>query len=499
MGAEDDNSLLREARELFESFRESHSAADKDGGSSAIATLNRVVREEVSRVVEEPLQDALGTARDGASSARSLAEKLTDLPSTCQGELSALPGAAGLDSADEIPGSIRTIAETLSEAAKNPSLLFPRLLCGSIPLDPARIGRALSRVNTIALSGGLGEDGDGKSPESSGEFLITVGKSFGNVANPVVEGMDKLVSVRGQLKSVGDTLSTIQGSDAEVMELAGVQQKVTNLVDKFTELFSNEPDGDQPERAERGLAPRDCVDTVDEGARLARSAGDITAPLKKCVEAARALGDKIMEIANKLRELFHTVVEYLGELVELVKQFIANLPTIVEQLRQFFVPTGFMALILASSEDTTKLLHAVDKLREAVPTPERLTAARGQLTESRGATEADSIIAQIKEIVSKPLELVEKLSTLASELPRKIIQAARDAIKRWVKEHGVDIVGDKIEDGLQDIAGKIGGEKLADAVGDFLPFGSDDENDAEARQKKEKLLGAANNLIGSFF
>ena len=179
--------------------------------------------------------------------------------------------------------------------------------------------------------------------------------------------------------------------------------------------------------------------------------------------------------------------------------FIKKIPTIIDSLRQFFVPSGLTSLFLTSSPETATLLKAFDNIRGSIPQEDTLVASRGMLEESRGVKEAEGIIESIKEFIKKPLELVEKLSVLVVELPHKIIYAATEAIKKWVKEHGVDVMGDKLEDGLQDIAGAIGGEKLADAVGDFLPFGSDDENDPDAQRKKAALMGAANDLIGSFF
>jgi len=514
MTSEEDLNLLSEARELFEAFRQSHFDNDDDDGQSAMASLNHAVRKEVQEVVRTPLEDAMASAKDGAECARAIAQSVGALPATADTELRELPATLNVGQGDASV-SIRTIAQTLSTAAKDPSIFFPRLLCGSIPVDPVKIGRFVGKVSTAGPVGEKSEksekspDGDGYGGGSSADFVQNVARSFGGIAEPVVEGMEALGGLKEKLKSAGESLSALNSGEADVKGLADAQDKVSGLVDRFFKLFSDDKadrDGATEDVTvtvtDRGLPKQDndnCVDSVDEGARLAKSVGELSGPLEKAVEMARNLGDTIMKIAEKLKELFNMIVESLSKLVEMVKNFIAKIPEIIDSVRQFFVPSGLTSLFLTQSEETATLLKAFDGIRESVPQPETLVATRGQLGESSGVKEAEGIVGKIKELIKKPTELIAKLAALASELPHKIISAASDAIKRWVKNHGVDAVGDKIEDGLQDIAGKIGGDRLADAVGDFLPFGSDDENDPEAQRKKEAIMGAANDLLGSFF
>lgn len=496
MSSDSQHVLLREARELYERVASAAAATDADGGSSTLDSLNRAVRTDVAAAVKEPLSEVFTTAREGVAAARALSGTVGDLPGTAQDELRDLPKTANLDALGDAPTSIRTVAATLSAASKDPSLLYPRLLCGSIPVDPARVGRALAKVNLDSLNAASGDAAPRSVPKSSEEVTNAVALSFAEVADPLVEGLDTLSSVRSRLTKCGEAATDLSRSaDGDALGgLAGVQEQVTGLVDRFMSLFTGGDDasvtGNKDDLVSDRSAPKDCVQAVDEGSELVRSAGELRGPLEKCIAGARALGEKVAALLHELKELFAMVVEAFGKIIELLKRFFAKLPLILEQVKKFFIPAGFNALFMVTSDDTKSLVAAVDNLKTSVPQADSVENARGLVTESKSVSKAEGLIEKLKEIVQMPIALMDKLGRLSEELPEKIIEAAKKALATWVQKYGVDAIGDKIEDGLVNVAGKIGGDKLANAVGNFLPFGDDDEGEGNKKP---------GGIFGSFF
>lgn len=505
MAVEEDNVLLREARELYEQVAEAAASSDNDGGRSTLASLNRAVRAEVASAVREPLFEVLSTAREGVAAAKALAVDAGALPETTQTELREIPETAKLNSlGGDVPNSIRTVATTLAAAAKDPSMLYPRLLCGSIPVDPARVGRALANVNLDALSGNEVASREGGAPKSSADVAKAVASSFGGVAEPLVEGLDALSGVRERLSACGGAVNELTCSaDADALSsLAGTQEQVSTLVDRFMVLFTGDDDaptesmtGNKECIGDRG-APKqkDCVKTVAEGTEMIRSAGDMGETLEQCIGSARSFGEKVAALAHELKDMLTIIVGAFGKLVDLLKKFFKQLPAIIDQVRNFFVPSGLLGIVMVTSEETKNLVDAIDNLQSSVPNAESVESARGLVRESKSVGAAEKLMEKLKEIVQLPIALMHKLAVVSKELPGKMIEAAKEALRKWVSKYGIDKIGDKIEDGLVDVAGQLGGKKFADAVGDLLPFGDDNNDD-----KKNQLVNGAGNLLNSWF
>ncbi len=303
-------------------------------------------------------------------------------------------------------------------------------------------------------------------------------------------------NIRDKLTKTSEAVREIDGGGRDLDELVEKEGEIGGWVDRVTGMFSSE--NQSGEVAERGLGDNgNCMNVVEEGTQLVRSAGDFQGPLERCLEKVKAMGARIASLAEELKALFNMAMDVLKNVVELLKAFIANLPTILDQIRQFFVPSGLRSLIMVTSNDTQNLLSSVEKLRTAVPQPEEIESnARSVLDGSKSASIAEQIKEKIGSIIEVPMLLVQKLAQLSNELPGKVIASAKAAVKAWATEFGADIIGDKIEAGIQGVAGIIGGQKLADAVGDLLPFGEDDDKGDE---KPSGLANAANGLFQSLF
>lgn len=476
-----DNALLHEARQLYDQATQAAALKEHDGGKSKLVTLNRAVRSDVATAVREPLEQVVGCAREGLEAVNTVKEDVISLPKIALTELGEIPKRANLDPlTSDVPRSIRSVAETLGVVAKKPSLLFPRLLCGSVAVDPAKIGRTLLRVNHVALGVAGGAMSTGV------DVAMAMASSFGCVSEPLVEGLDALRFVRKRLGKCFHAVSKLTGGAeaGAISNLSGTHEKVSSLVDRFTSLFSREGDEIYDETMDengvviaRGApAKKHCLDAVGEGTEMLRSAGGLRDALESCINAARAFGRRVSLLARMLKKLFSLIVRALKKLVKLLKRFFKKLPIIIEQIKKFFIPSGLMRMFFATSQHTKNLLHAIVSLQTSVPTVQSVESSRTLFSsDSKSMHLAETLVGKLEEILKVPIVLVQRLVSITMSLPAKIIQVTKETLSRWMEKLGLDTIGERFEDTLVDIAEKIGGEKFADAVGDFLPFRNDEE------------------------
>lgn len=516
MTAQEENKILAEAKELYQTFAGKASQLDEgkednDSEDTVLGSMNKVVLETVSKTACEPMLDLMNTANVGVETSREVANSVGDLPGPLKTELEEMPSNLKMEAlTKDIPSAVRNIIDAMKTAGSDPSILYPRLLCGSIPVDPAKVGSLAKKYKALEILDGQGGGNDSMAqsrsmrgpPSSSAEAVTGIAGTFNSVAEPLMEGLDKIKSIHAKLNSTSESVRSLEGGGKEFEDLMSKQDEVTGFVDRLTSMFSPDGPGTPVSDGSRDIHPRgsaasnaNCIELVEEGSQLVRSAQDFHGPIERAVEKVKSAGDRIAGLASELKELFELAMETFGKIVDLLTAFVSNLPRIIGEIKQFFVPTGFRALFMQPSVETRNLLDGVEKLKSTVPKPDEVEAsARSVLDESESVSTISVIVSKISEVVRAPMELLAKLEVISSELPGKIVTAAKEALKDWAENFGENLLEDKIEDGIEDIAEMIGGEKLADAVGDLLPFGSSGSD--EGKGNGGNGLGG---MLNSFF
>ncbi len=144
MAVQEENQILEEAKELYSQLV----AGKKDSGDGILGSLNKAVLDNVSKAVREPLAGVLSTVESGVESSREVAGSLTDLPELCLKELENVPRVLKLDAlTGDVPSTVRSVLDAMKAAAADPTILYPRFVCGSIPVDPAKIASVVNKYN----------------------------------------------------------------------------------------------------------------------------------------------------------------------------------------------------------------------------------------------------------------------------------------------------------------------------------------------------------------
>jgi hypothetical protein len=158
------------------------------------------------------------------------------------------------------------------------------------------------------------------------------------------------------------------------------------------------------------------------------------------------------------------------------------------------MPSGPLAVILKSSNETRALLESFSTLKAAIPQPQDLEQVITTfLHESESAQTAESIKNSIERVVLPARQLVSKLTLLSSDLPPKMTEAASRATKIWISTLSLSFTGDRDAETKTPF-----GEEMASAV--MAGLSHDPIKDSpDTGQKKEdnepSLLSAATGIL----
>lgn len=518
MAVKDKSEALGDAKNLYNTLSQKlggTGSTDGGGDENPIGSLNKAVLGAVSDTVQTPLLGIMNDVHRGVEVSNEVKMSVVDLPGPLQKELEDLPSSLKVDDlSNGLSSTVRNVLETMKTVAADPKTLYPRLLCGSIPVDPAKLTNLAKKYGALDV---LDANSDGNEatramrgpPGSTADIVSGFTGSFKSVADPLLSGVEKLSAIKGKLESTTKAIQDVSGDEGALDDLLSQQEKVGGLTDRLTSLFATtEPttptsgQSQSPTSVTRGLPldnpQTDVIAIVEEGSQLLSSADNFKGPLEKCIERVKGLGEMLSTLGDELKDLFENAMTAVGHVVEHLRTFIKSLPRILSEIRQFFVPSGLRALFMQSSPETNNLLADVEKLSSSVPDPEEMqSSARAVLDESEALSTVELIKKKIIEVVGLGPKLISELAVLSEDLPDKVLASAKKALKDWAEEFGESVIGAKIEDGICDAVEAVAGEKLADAVADFLPFGDNPDSKGESGEKSDG--GGFGGMLASFF
>lgn len=514
-----------EVRQVYETLlsKLDGTASKKEGELSPIEQFNKAVIESASITIQKPLLDCMKDVHIGAEASREAAECLRDLPGPVQDELESIPTALNIDVlADDFTGNVYSVLNSVKAAVDNPKLLYPRLVCGSIAVDPAKVTNLAKRYKAIELLDGGGE-GESMAramkgpPKDTADAVSGISSSLSGITDPLIVGIDKLKEFKERLSETSKSIRSLSDDGAAFQNLMTQQENIGSFLEGATSLFHGPS---QSPRADGGIESRsmsnasvevekiNAMNIVEKGADIVKSAGSFNEALDLCVEKVKAVGGKVSVLAEELKELFSSALGWLGKVAELLRTFIGKLPMLIAELKSFFVPTGLRALLMQPSSDTRNLLVSIEGLQASVPNPDEIeSTARGALVNSETVPKFENIRGKIASLIDVPKLLMSKLEKMSAELPSKLLEDTKKTVEIWIEEFGQTFASDKIEAGLEDAAALVGGEKFASAVTGVLDFGKSSSSGQEELSKSNlddssalgNMANTAGNLLKSFF
>lgn len=515
-----------EARQVYETLisKLDGTASKKEGELSQIVQFNRAIIESASTTIQKPLLDCMKDVHIGVEASREAAECLKDLPGPVQEELESIPTALKVDVlADDFTRNVYSVLNSVKEVVANPKLLYPRLLCGSIAVDPAKVTNLAKRYKAIEFLDGGGE-GESMAramkgpPKDTADAVSGISSSLSGVTDPLIAGIGKLKEIKDRLSETSKSIRSLSDDGVAFQNLLTQQENIGNFLEGAASSFhspSQSPRADEGDIESRSLSnasveveKMNAMNIIEKGADIVKSADSFNEALDSCVEKVKEVGGKVSVFAEEMKELFSSALEWLGKVAELLRTFIVKLPMLIAELKSFFVPTGLRALIMQPSSDTRNLLGSIESLQVSVPNPDEIeSTAREALVNSESASKLESIREKIASLIAVPQLLIRKLEKMSAELPGKLLDDTKRTAEIWIEEFGKTFVSDKIETGLEDAAAMVGCEKFASAVTNMLDFGKSSPSGQDELSKSNlddssalgNMANTAGNIFKSFF
>lgn len=445
-------------------------------GVSDISPILRRVAERLSTDVGGPVSALRRRLIGAVEAAKGLGGDLTAAATALPAEVRALPDAAGVGGSvltTDLPRAAGALAAAASAAAAEPSSLFPRLkCCGFAPggaaggrVDPTSVAKFASQHGALlgALDSAVGGaaaaprsatgGGAAKPPSASAAELVTsVTGNMAAVMAPLTTATTALTASRARL----DGLSTSVAATATVAS-ATVRRLGDSAATAAAALAA----------VASAVAGGTVTPAALRNASVAAAAvGEAAAPLHETVTAARGAARELGAAQGELGAVVDALAADGTALAARAGDAATRLPAAADALRQYLVPTGVRALVLAPAEELAALTGAVEGVRAVLPAD--AGDVRQRLAAAPAVTRVAGLAAAAEGVAAEPAAVAAELADgrLADQLAAAVRAAVADAT-----------------DELRELV-------AADAVA---------KAQAVADTAKQQLGSVAGGLLGSFF
>ncbi|GAB0492948.1 hypothetical protein MMPV_004219 [Pyropia vietnamensis] len=414
-------------------------------GVSDITPILRRIAERLSTDVGGPVSALRARLIGTVEAAKGLGDDLSAAATALPAELRALPDEAGVCSSvltTDLPRAAGSLAAAASAAATEPSSLYPRFkCCGFAPggaagrrVDPTSVAKFASQhgallsaldfaVGGAAASGGVaaprsatsGGDGVAKAPPSSAaELVTTVTEDMAAVMAPLTAATAALTASRARLDNVSASVSataTVASSavarlgDSAAVAAAALAAVATAVASSGTVTSA----------------------ALRDASAAAAAVGEAAAPLHETVTAARGAAGELEAARGELGAVVDALAADGSALAARSGDAATRLPAAADALRQFLVPTGVRALVLAPADELTALTGAVEGVRSVLPTD--AGDVRARLAAAPAVTRVAGLAAKAEGVAAEPAAVAAELADgrLAEQLAAALQAAVADA------------------------------------------------------------------------
>lgn len=413
-------------------------------GVSDITPVLRRVAERLSADVGRPVSALRGRLIGAVEAAKGLGGDLTAAATALPAEVRALSEVAGVGGSVltmDLPRAAGALAAAASAAAGDPSSLYPRLkCCGFAPggaaggrVDPTSVAKFASQHG--ALLGALDSAVGGVAAAPSGGSAPPPSAAGGGAAKaPPSSAAELVTTVTGDMAAVMAPLTTattaLTTSRARLDGLSATVAATTAVASTAVRRL-----GDSAAAAAAALAAVAAAvaggtvtpAALRDASAAAAAVGEAAAPLHETVTAARGAAGELDAAQGELGAVVDALASDGTALAARAGDAATRLPAAADALRQFLVPTGVRALVLAPAEELTALTGSVEGVRAVLPAD--AGDVRQRLAAAPAVTRVAGLAAAAKGVAAEPAAVAAELADgrLADQLTAAVRAAVADA------------------------------------------------------------------------
>eukprot|EP00737_Agarophyton_chilense_P002916 gb/GEZJ01003360.1/.p1 GENE.gb/GEZJ01003360.1/~~gb/GEZJ01003360.1/.p1 ORF type:complete len:501 (+),score=83.87 gb/GEZJ01003360.1/:4799-6301(+) len=416
--------------------------------------------------------------------------ELNKLAEAVHKEVRDLPEKLKFPLLDKIRDKVMTLLAQLHTMAENPIELYPRLLCGSIPVDPAKVTkftkqyRILQQLNDI--DDGISQNDRSLSapPKSSAEVIEKVVSSAQGLSDAVLKSINELLGLGEDFEEIKEFEKTLSQVKEPIGDLLNQQEEIYRMINRLKAMFFSEDV--HSEKESDGERERDfgagILETVQSGSTLLDNVIQSRSVLEDSVSKIRNLKGLFVEQTNCLQKRLDKICGLFEILSRVFKQFVANLPRLAREIRQFFVPTGWRAFVMRPSDVLMSVLANFEDLRATLPDPD-LVQPR-----STNPTENSDLIGRMKEtkenmeeLMLIPCRLIDGIQE--QDFQHQIVATVKNTLVSMLDELTVSAAA-RVKDGVEGMLGQF-----VDGVENLFPQNSSSSySSAPTKDEKKGVL-----------
>lgn len=444
----------------------------------------RPTTSEIQALATEGLQQSL----DVIENTRRLSESISQ-------EITNMFNVLALDELERAADHISQLVETFQKIVSNPSTIFPRLACGDIPIDPAKISNFRKRYMQLKrLEGGdpglkQQERSASGPPKTSLDVVTNIKSSLDSLSNDILASIAGVKEFTGQIGKLCGTAESLRSSAEQTALVAEKQEDIQQLVSRVSSMFTTADEN----VAERSLNSAKILSPL----RAAREAFAV-------VEKMETSNEELVDTIEKLRELDNELSSFISTSKKLVSGVVGKVASVIDkfnllkdyllnyirELHQFFMPSGFKAFLLKPSDALMSITESVAVLRKRLSEQEiKSRSVIKILSEGNSTQIVMDIKTQVAVLLCLPTNLINTVRS--QDLSRVISDTLERVISELCGEVGSSVLG-----------GIAGATLDAIGQGDFeskfnkpLTSITESQSDEEEQPRRAKTASLLDNVV----
>lgn len=493
-------SSLRQVSDLYSIVLKASQQQDRSVLGVDINHINARLLNDISDSVADAVSSIRTKVADGLTKSKRIDDEAATLPEAFTRELKELPEKLGINALDDIYNKVMQLLANFHAASELPNSLYPRLICGNVPIDPLKVTnfskkhRILEKLNDADTAVSNADRSMSAPPSSSPDVIAKVTSSAQSLSDDVTSTMKQVTDLRKDFDELRNSAETFNDVRSAIATILNEQEEISGMVNRIRSMFTKDDASSVTSRAvssDTETKP-DVIRLVQEGCGLVDEIRQKSSSVEDATLKVRSVAGTFGQVGSNIRERFEKVKLLFGKLEEVLKTFLANLPRLIREIRQFFVPQGWRVFLMRTSDDLVAMLHQIEEVKSTIPDPAGITESmKKAISESESADKMDTLKCNIDELVQIPAGIMREIQE--QNLQQKLIDSVMKSLSSIADELKESAIG-----GVMDHVGDVlGMNELSKKVENYVPFGDSMSNSNSSSATNKGLSGLVHNLTGA--
>lgn len=426
---------------------------------------------DITDELKGAVADVKKTADSGSKQLKEILTAVQTLLNSLSETVSDLSNGISVSQYIPISFCVTELANSLQELILDPRLIFPRLPCNDMPVDPVLISRfkkryySIERTNQNDLNLKERERSMLTAPKSTLDVVKSISTSFKLISDDFLATTKALGQFSTEMQEMKNRIDELRPAAEPILSIL----RKTDEIDKVTSHISlmMETRGSLSPESPRDLPTQICADPILHAIQISSlfdEIGECQEVLEDAITKLRETRTSFTSVNSRLKEFLSVLLERLTRSIETARRLEANLPRISRELNEFFMPTGIKALFLKPSATLLSILEGLENVKESLSKP-LLDAAKSIsiIEESEVVSSVEEVKSRFQELENIPINLLNMFQT------RKTGQVITRTLEKMISKLQNEIGGGLAMTAASSLLQRTGMADIADQVGHQFP------------------------------